>query len=94
MKSVRMKNWSPKPSFRKGCVHNLFKYGRKKNNKMKKIKILLLMSAIAISSTNVFSQDEDDRTTTTCDASNQNECVITNVGKATGRLIVVTNSQL
>lgn len=61
---------------------------------MKKIKILLLMSAIAISSTNVFSQDEDDKTTTMCDASNQNECVITNVGKATGKLIVVTNSQL
>ena len=90
MKSVRMKNWSPKPSFRKGCVQNLLKC-EQKNYQMKKIKILLLMSAIA--STNVFSQSTD-CTLQMCDMSNNNLCCTDTNCTGTGRLIIVMCSEL
>ena len=57
-----------------------------------KLKQLMLCAVLAISVYGAFAQTEQEEIgggqTATCDASNTNKCVITNVGEGTGKLIV------
>lgn len=51
---------------------------------------LLICAALTVMVYSAFAT-EDTKTTKSCDASNSNKCVITNVGEGTGKLVVETS---